>query len=66
MHFEGNNNLKAGFGKIFERRIKLIAVGANAETVKGFPKSCRKNPSDPNVLLIDSESPAPSSADAIR
>ncbi len=76
IHFEGDGRLKRGFRKLFERhadrargkriRFDLISGGSNAETVKGFLISCRKNPSDLNVLLVDSEGPAPSAADAIR
>lgn len=76
IHFEGSDKLRVGFGKLFgnhknrarQNRIhfKMIAGGPNAETVKGFLRSCRLNPSDLNVLLIDSEAPAPSVADALR
>lgn len=76
IHFEGDVRLKPGFRKLFERhanrargnriRFDLISGGPNAETVKDFLRSCRQNPSDLNVLLIDSESPAPSAADAIQ
>ena len=76
IHFEGHSNLKFGFGKLFgehkERarqngiRFDMIAGGSNAETVKDFLRSCRRNPSDLNVLLIDSEGPALSAAEAIR
>ena len=44
----------------------MIAGGSNPETVKDFLRSCSQNPTDLNVLLIDSEGPAPSAADAIR
>ena len=76
IHFEGSDKLRVGFGKLFENhrerarrngiRFKTIAGGPNAETVKGFLRSCRLNPSDLNVLLIDSERPAPNAAEAIR
>lgn len=76
IHFEGDGRLKPGFRNLFARhvnrarekriRFKMIAGGSNAETVKGFLISCRKNPSDFNVLLVDSEGPAPSASDAIR
>lgn len=76
IHFEGDGRLKPGFRKLFNRhanraqgkriRFSLISGGSNAETVKGFLISCRKNPSDLNVLLVDSEGPAPSAAAAIR
>ena len=76
MHFEGDARLKRGFRNLFERhasrargkriRFDLISGGSNAETVKDFLKSCRENPSDLNVLLVDSEGPAPSADDAIR
>lgn len=70
IHFEGNGKLKEGFRKLFERRVKvkfiLIAGGSNAETVKDFLRSCRQNPSDLNVLLIDSEGPAQSVSEAMR
>ena len=76
IHFEGSDKLRVGFGKLFgnhknrarQNRIHfdMIAGGSNAETVKGFLRSCRLNPSDLNVLLIDSEASAPSVADALR
>lgn len=76
IHFEGSDKLRVGFGKLFgnhknrarQNRIHfdMIAGGSNAETVKGFLRSCRLNPSDLNVLLIDSEAPAPSVADELR
>ena len=76
IHFEGHSNLKIGFDKLFgnhkerarQKRIRfdMIAGGANAETVKDFLRSCRRNPSDLNVLLIDSEMSAPSADEAIR
>ena len=76
IHFEGDKDLRAGFGKLFENHIErarqnrirfdMIAGGSNAETVRGFLRYCRLNPSDLNVLLIDSEGPAPSAAEAIR
>lgn len=76
IHFEGDGRLKPGFRKLFERhadrargnriRFKVVAGGSNAETVKDFLMSCRRNPSDLNVLLVDSEAPAPNAADAIQ
>lgn len=76
IHFEGSDKLRVGFGKLFENhrerarrngiRFDMIAGGPNAETVKGFLRSCRLNPSDVNILLIDSEGPAPRAAGAIR
>ena len=76
IHFEGAKDLRAGFGALFGNHIErarrnrirfdMIAGGSNPETVKYFLRSCRRNPSDLNVLLIDSESPAPSAAEAIR
>ena len=76
IHFEGDGKLKPGFRKLFARhadrargnriRFNLISGGPNAETVKDFLRSCRQNPSDLNVLLVDSEGPAPSVADAIQ
>ena len=76
IHFEGKKDLRPGFRKLFERhvnrarekriRFDLISGGSNVETVKDFLRSCRENPSDLNVLLVDSESPAPSAAAAIR
>ena len=76
IHFEGDVRLKPGFRKLFERhanrargnriRFDLISGGPNAETVKDFLRSCRQNPSDLNVLLVDSEGPAPSAAAAIQ
>ena len=76
IHFEGSDKLRVGFGKLFENhrerarrngiRFKTIAGGSNAETVKDFLRSCRENPSDVNILLIDSEKPAPNAAEAIR
>lgn len=76
IHFEGAKDLRAGFGKLFGNHIErarrngirfaMIAGGSNAETVKDFLRSCRRNPSDLNVLLIDSEGPAPSATEAIR
>ena len=76
IHFEGAKDLRAGFVDLFgnhierarQKRIRfdMIAGGSNAETVKDFLRSCRRNPSDLNVLLIDSEGPAPSVAEAIR
>ena len=76
IHFEGDKDLRAGFGKLFGNHIErarqnrirfdMIAGKSNAETVKDFLRSCRLNPSDINILLIDSEGPAPSAADALR
>ena len=76
IHFEGAKDLREGFVKLFGNHIErarqkrihfdMIAGGSNAETVKDFLRSCRRNPSDLNVLLIDSEGSAPSAAEAIR
>ena len=76
IHFEGAKDLREGFVELFgnhierarQKRIRfdMIAGGSNAETVKDFLRSCRRNPSDLNVLLIDSEGPASSAAEAIR
>lgn len=76
IHFEGAKDLRAGFVELFgnhierarQKRIRfdMIAGGSNAETVKDFLRSCNRNPSDLNVLLIDSERSAPSVAEAMR
>ena len=76
IHFEGSDKLRVGFGKLFKNHrerarqngihFKMIAGGPNAETVKDFLRSCRENPSDVNILLIDSEGPVPRAVGAIR
>ena len=76
IHFEGSKALRSGFRGLFGNHVerarrngihfKMVAGGSNVETVKDFLRSCRKNPSDLNVLLVDSEGPAPSAAAAIR
>ena len=76
IHFEGHSNLRAGFHKLFEShvnharqrrmRFKLIAGGSRTEAVKDFLRSCRSQPSNVNILLIDSEGPVPKTASAIQ
>ena len=76
IHFEGHRNLRHGFHKLFEphkerarrrrTRFNLIAGGSRAEVVKDFLRSCRWQPSNVNVLLIDSEGPVSDTASAIR
>ena len=66
IYFEGNNDLKPGFRRLFDRHVQrarqrgvkfdLFAGGPRYETVKDFLDSCRHNPSALNILLIDSES----------
>ena len=76
IHFEGHSNLRPGFHKLFEPhvnharqqriRFKLIAGGSRTEAVKDFQRSCRSQPSNVNILLIDSEGPIPDTASAIQ
>ena len=76
IHFEGHSNLRPGFHKLFEPhvnnarqqriRFKLIAGGSRTEAVKDFLRSCRSQPSNVNVLLIDSEGPISDTASAIQ
>ena len=75
VHFEGHRNLRSGFHKLFKphidrarrrrTRFNLIAGGSRSEVVKDFLRSCRLQPSNVNVLLIDSEGPVSDTASAI-
>ena len=47
-------------------RFKLIAGGSRTEAVKDFLRSCRSQPSNVNILLIDSEGLVPDTASAIQ
>ena len=72
----GHKNLKQGLRQLLGeyvtvarvKRIKfnLISAGSRTEAMKDFLRYCRTNPSDLNVLLIDSEGPVNSTAGAIR
>ena len=76
IHFEGHSNLRLGFHKLFEPhvnharqkriRFNLIAGGSRAEAIKDFLRSCRLQPSNVNILLIDSEGPIPDTTTAIQ
>ena len=76
VHFEGHPNLRPGFHKLFEHhvertrrqrvRFKLIAGGSRAEAVKDFLRSCTSQPSNLNLLLVDSEEAVPDTASAIQ
>ena len=76
IHFEGHPNLRPGFHKLFEShverareqrvRFKLIAGGSRTEAIKDFLRSCTAQPSNLNVLLVDSEQAVQDTAAAIR
>jgi len=76
IHFEGHSNLRPGFHKLFEPhvnharqqkiRFNLIAGGSRTEAAKDFLRSCRSQPFNVNVLLIDSEGPISDTATAIQ
>ena len=76
VHFEGHPNLRPGFHKLFEShverareqrvRFKLIAGGSRTEAIKDFLRSCTAQPSNLNVLLVNSERAVQDTASAIR
>ena len=76
IYFEGDKRLRTGFRALFASRINrwrrrgirfnLLAGGSRYETVKDFLDSCRSNPSDLNILLIDSESAVSDARRSIR
>lgn len=69
IYFEGDKRLRPGFHRLLAPQInrwrqqhakfKLIPGGSRGETIKDFLRSCKSQPSDLNVLLIDAEGPVP-------